>query len=43
MPFICMALAQRDMASRSWRLWASSTRPRWLGMMLKFSSRDSDS
>ena len=40
MPFMRMALAQRAMESRSWRLWASSISPRWLSMMLKFSSRD---
>ena len=43
MPFMRMAFAQRDMESRSWRLCASITSPRWLNMMLKFRSWDSPS
>ena len=40
MPFMRIALAQRDMASRSCRLCARMTMPRWLSMMLKFNSAD---
>ena len=43
MPFMRMALAQRDMDSKSWRLCASTIKPRWLSMMLKFSACDRSS
>ena len=43
MPCMRMVLTQREIDSRSWRLWASITWLRWLSMMLKFSSRDSPS